>query len=166
LGENAGVGSHDPITKEADAVEPRRLLGDPPWDPPLAVAYVIQARFGKAVKRLRSSLEAADLKIISETDLAESIRISLGMELAPSSLLSVTCPFLLLQVLVTDPTVLALLPLHIVAIEKDNWTRIYVLNPARLGSDVAGAFGAKLHELSIRIRECIDRVAARIPGGW
>ena len=155
-------GSGDPILKEANVADAHRGLAGPP----LAVAYAIHERFGKAVQRLRSSLEAAGLAVISETDIAGTVRTSLGMELAPGSILSVSCPFLLLQALVMDPALLTLLPLHIVAIEKGHWTRIYVLNPARLRADVAGAFAPKLNELSIRIRECLDHVAARIPGVW
>lgn len=162
---NAGspvFGSGDPITKQANVADTRQRSADAP----LAVVYVVQARFAKAVKQLRSSLEAAGLAIISETDISASTRTSLGMELAPCSVLSVTCPFLLLQALVMDPALLTLIPLHVVAIEKDHWTRIYVLNAAGLGSDVAGAFNPRVRELSRRIRQCLDHVAARIPGAW
>jgi uncharacterized protein (DUF302 family) len=162
---NAGspvFGSGDLITKQANLAVARQRS----TDAPLACVYVVQTRFAKAVKQVRSSLKAAGLAIISETDISASIRASLGMELAPCSILSVTCPFLLLQAFVMEPALLTLIPVHVVAIEKDHLTRIYVLNPSGLGSDGAGALNPRLRELSRRIRQCLDHVAARIPGAW
>jgi uncharacterized protein (DUF302 family) len=133
---------------------------------PVAATYVIQTGFRKAMKQLRSSLEASGLIIVSEMDISARIRRSLGMELAPCTIVAVTCPVLLLEALVMDPSQLTIIPMHIVAIEKDHWTRIYVAHPAGFAFDMAGAFTPRLRELSRRIRQCLDHVAARIPAAW
>lgn len=151
--------SHKPITNPTNAADPSQRS----TDSPLAAAYVIQTRFCKAIKMLRSSFEAAGLMVVSEVDTAASVRTTLGMDLSPSALLSVTCPFLLLEALVMEPALLTIVPLHIVVVEKEHWTRIYVPNTMRLGSDVSSAFIPKLQELSGRIRQCLDPIAARIP---
>lgn len=137
-------------------------------DPPLAAVYLVQARLAKAMKALRASLEATGLIVVSEIDIAGRLRTTLGMEVSPSVLLSVTCPFLLLEGLVMEPAILTVVPLHVVVIEKEHGTRIYVLHSMRPGCEGGGAFTPKLHELPVRIRHCLDRIAARIPSdcGW
>src|SRR5581483_9160929 len=78
-------GSGATVTKHADEPDERRQSADVP----AAVGYIIQARFAKAMKHVRSSLEAAGLGVVSETDVSARIRTSLGVELAPCSILSV-----------------------------------------------------------------------------
>lgn len=161
---NAPLGSDARLSSQARAADSLVRSADSP----VAVAYVIQSGFGKAVRTLRDSLKAGGLEVVSETDIADTVRTTLGMDLAPSKVLSVASPFLLLQAAVAEPALLTVLPFHVVAISKEQWTHVYVLNPMRLGSETGGAFGPKLHELSFRIRQCLDHIAARIPSvrGW
>lgn len=153
------LGPGGPARNQTNTDDSLRRSGDPP----AALAYVIRSPLRKAVKALRASFEADGLEVVSETDIADKVRTTLGTDLAPSKVFSVTSPFLLLEALVMQPDLLTILPLHILVVEKEHWTCVYVPNPMRLGSEAGGAFAPKLRELSVRIRQCLDRIAARIP---
>lgn len=153
------LGPDGPIGNQTNTADSLRRSADSP----AALAYIIQSPLRKAVKALRASFEADGLEVVSETDIADKVRATLGTDLAPSRVFSVTSPFLLLEALVMQPALLTILPLHVLVIEKEHWTCVYVPNPMRLGCVAGGAFAPKLHELSVRIRQCLDRIAARIP---
>lgn len=151
--------SDDPLSNQTNVADPpRRSAGSP-----AAVAYIMQSPFRKAVKALRASLEADGLEVVSETDIANTVRATLGMDVARAKILSVTSPMVLLEAFVAEAELLTILPLHVVVIEKEPWTRIYVPNPMRVGCEMGSAFAPKLRELAIRIRRCLDRIAGRIP---
>lgn len=149
---SAPLGSGDPLNNQTNAA-----------DSPVAVAYIIQSPFRKALKALRACLQTDGLEVVSETDIGDTVRATLGMDLARAKILSVTSPFLLLEAFVAETGLLTVLPMHVVVVEKEHWTRVYVPNPLRVGCETGAAFAPKLRELSVRIRRCLDRIAARIP---
>ncbi len=156
-----------PVAEHPNATSPlaeESLVDRYSPEPPAAIIYLVQARCRKAVKQLRSLLISAGLTVISEVDATAALRSSFGVDLTPSQILFVTCPVLLLHAVVTGASLLTTLPVHIVVIEKGQWTRIYVMNPARIDAAIGGALTLKLHQLSSRILQCLDQLGARIPG--
>ena len=78
------------------------------------LSATVAAPFPAAVDRVRSALADAGFGIITEIDMAATLKAKLGVEMAPQLILGACRPALAHQALQADPSVAAVLPCNVV----------------------------------------------------
>lgn len=86
--------------------------------------YVIEERFDKAIRLIRSALERHELGIAGEIDLKPGNELRLGKKLPGSRLLLVDSPLLLFEALALDRAAGLFLPVHLLVSADGNRTRV------------------------------------------
>jgi uncharacterized protein (DUF302 family) len=87
--------------------------------------------YDEAVARVRDLLGEAGFGVLTEIDLAATLRAKLGVEIAPQMILGACRPQLAHQALQADPRLAAMLPCNVVvASEGEGRSRIDVFDPA------------------------------------
>lgn len=122
------------------------------------IGYVMREPFVRANESLRRSLASRGLKVVGHLDVARRVEKSLGIVLAPCSVLFVlpAPPFSP----GAHPWTASFLPLHIVLSANGADTQIQV--QTKVCGDLAGAAEtAALVEIQARVAEAIGAIAMR-----
>jgi uncharacterized protein (DUF302 family) len=91
---------------------------------------VVAAPYDETLARVRGLLADAGFGVLTEIDLAATLRAKLGVELPPQVILGACRPQLAHQALQTDPRVATMLPCNVVvAAESEARTRVEVFDP-------------------------------------
>lgn len=106
----------------------------------------ITTRLGmaEAEAAVRSGLAAQGFGVLTEIDMAATLRAKLGVERAPMKILGACNPGFANQALTIDESISLLLPCNVVLTETDAGTRISAIDPREFMTD--GAFQALASE--------------------
>lgn len=118
--------------------------------------------YDDTVARVRELLGEAGFGVLTEIDLAATLRAKLGVEIAPQVILGACRPQLAYQALQADPRLAAMLPCNVVvASEGQTRSRVEVFDPAVMTSfsDAAG-----IAEVSGDARERLAGMLAALVG--
>jgi uncharacterized protein (DUF302 family) len=116
--------------------------------------------FAKAVRRVKDALIQQGFGVLTEIDVAATMREKLGIEMAPYLILGACMPSLAHRALEIDPTVGLLLPCNVVVRAVDDNTTLVEAADPRLLLQVAGNAGLApvAAEARIRIAAALARV--------
>jgi uncharacterized protein (DUF302 family) len=127
-----------------------------------AQTYVIEERFGRALKLIRDALEKQELSVVGALDLTDGFAWDSGMHVEPSKLLLVDCPLLLFEALALDRAAGVFFPLHVLVSADGDRTQVVCVEPATL-LEVRVPVGAAhpLEELHSRIGMALESLLPR-----
>jgi len=114
---------------------------------------------GEAETALRAELPAQGFGVLTEIDVAATLKAKLGIERAPMKILGACNPHLAHAALELDPTVALLLPCNVVVEAIEGGTRIMAVDPRELMPDPG--FATLAADAAGKLRAAIDAVAAR-----
>ena len=95
--------------------------------------------------------------MLTEIDVAATLRAKLSVELAPLKILGVPNPTLAHRALEIDPSVALVLPCNVVLEPDEVGTRVRIVDPRALIDDPR--FAALAEEAAERLRAALDEVA-------
>ena len=126
------------------------------------VSYSMREPYVGAIEAIRRSLASRGLRVVGQLDVTKRVKQSLGIVLAPCSILFVLPLPDALSIASTHPWAASFLPLHIVVSAVGDETRIQVQNKVWLDPDEAEiAIAAALSVIQSRIAEAIGAIARR-----
>ena len=134
----------------------------------IAARYTFGTRLAAPFEDVREAAEVAlrgeGFGVLTEIDVAATMRAKLGAELAPYVILGACNPPLAHRALLADPSVGALLPCNVVVRVDGDVVVLEAMDPqAALGLVDDGAVAAVAGEARTRLWRAIDRVAAELP---
>lgn len=113
--------------------------------------------------RLRETLATEGFGILTEIDVAETLRAKLGIERAPYRILGACNPALAAQALDAEPDVGLLLPCNVIVYEDEGTTVVAALDPATMVDVTANP---ALEPIAVDARARLERaIAAAVEGG-
>jgi len=115
-----------------------------------------------AEARVRELLAAEGFGILTEIDVAETLRVKLGLTRRPYRILGACNPQLAAEVLEREADVGLLLPCNVVVYENGEDTTVAVLDPATM-VDLTGnpALGPVAAEARVRLERVVDAMRER-----
>ena len=126
------------------------------------VTLVIKEPLPTALRSIRRALSDSGLEIVMELDLAERVRKTLNLEIAPCRILYIDCPASLWEAIVLDRSAAVILPLHLVLSAEKESTLAYLLNPATTLYQVLPMTAkAAVSKLQARVLESLASVSVR-----
>ena len=115
--------------------------------------------FAEAVTATKAALAAEGFGILSEIDVAATLRSRLGVELEPYLILGACNPPLAHRALTVDREIGLLLPCNVVVYEQDGTTHVSAVDAARMLSIVDNdALGPIAEDVRTRLARVIDQV--------
>ena len=124
--------------------------------PPYAFGVTLPVGYEAAVRLARTALAREEFGVVSEVDLARTLREKLGAEIPPYLLLGVCNPALAREALEADPDIGLLLPctVGVRAAAEPGHTHLLALDPVA----AIGLTGrADLTPLAVEVRERLER---------
>lgn len=117
--------------------------------------------YDQARARVLTTLKQRELHLAFDFDVASSIFRTVGVKLARSSVLGVSCPYQFLEAFVADPAAAVFFPLHLVLSEHGPETQVRVLAPQTLrAAGITPAISIPVHRTLERIREALASIGA------
>lgn len=124
--------------------------------------YLIPQPFDRALKKLRSALFEREVSICTELDLSGRLHRELGLRLAPSRVLFVDCPELLLRAMAFHGPVSVFVPLHVVVTGRGEQTEVHVLNSLRFaGTGVPQSVRLPVYRLQAQVACALQKIGMR-----
>ena len=128
------------------------------------LSATVAAPFAPTLERVRSALTDVGFGIITEIDMAATMKTKLGVEMAPQLILGACRPALAHQALQADPSIAALLPCNVVVRSvSPEETVVEAFDPAFLaglaGGDAVRAVAADARE---RLTALLDGLTKEI----
>lgn len=118
--------------------------------------------YDEAVAAARAELAEAGFGVLTEIDLAATLRAKLGVEVAPQVILGACRPQLAHAALQAEPSIAALLPCNVVVRSEGERTVVEAFDPQAMIAFAEGADPA-LREVALDARErlggALDRLA-------
>ena len=114
----------------------------------------------EAETAVRDALADQGFGILTEIDVAATLREKLGVERSPLKILGACNPALAHQALELDPSVSLLLPCNVVVEATDRGTRVAAVDPHDRMDDPK--FQRLADDAARRLRAAVDRVAAGV----
>jgi len=111
----------------------------------------------KTESAIRSALQAQGFGVLTEIDVAATLRAKLGVERAPLKILGACNPTFAQQALEIDPAVALLLPCNVVLETTDAGTHVAIVDPRALITDPR--FADLANDAATRLRAAIDALA-------
>ena len=130
---------------------------------PYTVAIRIAATVEDARPRVEAALRAEGFGVLTEIDVAATMKAKLGIDQTPYLILGACNPALAHRALEADPSIGALLPCNVVirADDRDGGTIVEAIDPlAALGIVDAGAVRDVATEARERLVRAIESIAA------
>ena len=106
---------------------------------------------------IRSALQVQGFGVLTEIDVAATIRAKLGVERAPLKILGACNPTFAQQALEIDPAVALLLPCNVVLETTDAGTHVAIVDPRALITDPR--FADLADDAARHLRAAIDALA-------
>jgi uncharacterized protein (DUF302 family) len=121
----------------------------------------VERGFIETEELVRSALAEQGFGVLTEIDLAETLRTKLGVEVPRQKILGACRPELAHQALEADPSVAALLPCNVVLRALDAMTtRVETFDPATMSTLGGPALAAVAGEATTRLRAVLASVSA------
>jgi len=109
-------------------------------------------------REIREALAAQGFGVLTEIDVAATLRSKLGVERPPLKILGACNPTLAHRALEVDPTVALLLPCNVVLEPADAGTRVRIMDPRALMDDPR--FAGLADEAATRLHAALDELHA------
>jgi uncharacterized protein (DUF302 family) len=119
----------------------------------------VDATLDAVEPRVRDALAAEGFGVLTEIDVAATLRAKLGVERAPLKILGACNPNFAHRALLLDPTVSLLLPCNVVLEAVDGATTVSVVDPRALIDEEE--FRPLADEAADRLRRVVDVVGQR-----
>jgi uncharacterized protein (DUF302 family) len=127
-----------------------------------AIETVVQLSMSEAEAAIREALARQGFGVLTEIDIAATLKAKLGIERTPLKILGACNPHFAHAMLEQDPTMSLLLPCNVVIESIDGGTRVAALDPLELVDDPE--LGPIADEASARLHAAIDELAASAGG--
>jgi len=116
--------------------------------------------FDEAVTRATEALAREGFGVLTEIDVAATLKKKLGKDIAPYRILGACNPQFAHQALEADPQIGALLPCNVVVrVDRDGATRVEIMDPQA----VLGLVGrADIEPIAAQVRQRLQRVLAAL----
>jgi uncharacterized protein (DUF302 family) len=127
-----------------------------------AIETTVQLTPTEAEDAIREALAAQGFGILTEIDVAATLKAKLGIERAPLKILGACNPNLADRALRIDPSVSLLLPCNVVVEETPDGTKVAAVDPLELMGDPR--FAELADEAATRLQAAIDALTAHAAG--
>lgn len=124
-----------------------------------AIETTTQLSMADAEVAVRAALAGEGFGVLTEIDLAATLKVKLGLERRPLKILGACNPNLAAQALELDESVSLLLPCNVVLSETDDGVRISAVDPGELMT------GEMFRELASQAAGRLTRALAAVPAG-
>jgi len=114
-----------------------------------AIATVVDLPVGQAEAKVRDALAAEGFGVLTEIDVAATLKAKLDVDRPPMKILGACNPSLAHEALGIDPSISLLLPCNVVVEQEGDATRVSAIDPHALVTDE-------------RFCDFVDEVAARL----
>jgi uncharacterized protein (DUF302 family) len=111
----------------------------------------------EADSSVREALATAGFGVLTEMDVASTLKAKLGVERAPLVILGACNPVLANQALALDPSVALLLPCNVVLEAVDGGTRVRIVDPRALMDDPR--FAEVAADAAAKLQGAVDALA-------
>jgi len=118
-----------------------------------AFETTVEASMPDVEAAVRAELQEQGFGVLTEIDVAATLRAKLGVERTPLKILGACNPHLAHRALAIDPAVSLLLPCNVVIETTDNGTHVAIADPRELMSDPS--FDALANEAAERLETVI-----------
>ena len=131
------------------------------------MTVTLDRAYDDVVPQVRAALAEQGFGVLTEIDLATTLKAKLGVEVAPQVILGACRPQLAHEALKVDPSVAALLPCNVVVRALDDGaTRVEAFDPAVMMSLSDGDGGASLRDIAddarARLVAAVDALAGDV----
>jgi uncharacterized protein (DUF302 family) len=127
-------------------------------DPRYGFGRTVTAGYAEVVGRVREALKQEGFGIITEIDVATTIKEKLDRDVAPYVILGACNPGYAHQVLEADPELGLFLPCNVIVYETADGTRVSAVDPeAMLGLSGNQDLAAIATEVRARLQRAIER---------
>lgn len=127
-----------------------------------AIAVKAPGDFGTVVARARTELQKEGFGVISEIDMAGTLKAKIGVEIPPQLILGACNPKLAHQALEAEPEIGLLLPCNVVVRQEDGQVVVSAMDPV---SALALTNNPKVDSVAELVREKLVRVLEGIAAG-
>jgi uncharacterized protein (DUF302 family) len=125
-----------------------------------SVSTKVSTGFDETVERVVESLKNHGFGVLSDIDVAATLKSKLGIDQAPYRILGACNPDFAHQALAAEPDIGVLLPCNVVVrVDEDGDTWVLYMNPLDVLELVDNP---KVPELAVQVRERLDQVMAEI----
>lgn len=124
-----------------------------------SIETLVDVNPAEAEAAVRDALAEQGFGVLTEIDIAATLRAKLGVERSPLKILGACNPTLAHQALALDPSVSLLLPCNVVVEATKQGTRVAAVDPHDLMDDPR--FDALADDAARRLQAAVDQVAAR-----
>lgn len=124
-----------------------------------AFETTVAMNFVEAEQAVRDALGAQGFGVLTEIDVAATLKAKLGVERPPLKILGACNPTFAHRALEIDASVALLLPCNVVLEESDSGTRVRVIDPIELMDDPR--FGELAGEVAAKLQAAVDDLGAR-----
>jgi uncharacterized protein (DUF302 family) len=123
-----------------------------------AIERTVDLSIDEVDARIRPALAEQGFGVLTEIDVAATLKAKIGVDRAPMVILGACNPHLANRALELDPTVSLLLPCNVVlAQEPDGRTRLSAVDPRALMDDPA--FAEVAEDAAARLTAALDAIA-------
>lgn len=124
------------------------------------IAITVDADFADAVARTREALSAQGFGVLTEIDVAATMKKKLGLELPPYKILGACNPQLASKAIAAEPEIGALLPCNVVVRQDaEGSTRVEFMDP---GAVLTLVDRPEIGGLAAEVRSRLERVMAAL----
>lgn len=128
-----------------------------------AIETTVEMDLDDTEKAVRDALAEQGFGVLTEIDVAATLRAKLGVERTPLKILGACNPAIAHQALERDPSVALVLPCNVVLEPTAHGTRVAAVDPRELMGDER--FGDLAEDAARRLRAALDRVAGAAGAG-
>lgn len=100
------------------------------------MSATVESSYDETLARVRDLLADAGFGVLTEIDVAATLKAKLDVDVAPQLILGACRPQLAHRALQADPRIAAMLPCNVVVAEAGSGTRVDVFDPAFMASVV------------------------------
>jgi uncharacterized protein (DUF302 family) len=127
-----------------------------------AIETTIDSSLADTEAATRAALERQGFGVLTEIDVAATLRAKLGVERTPLKILGACSPTFAHRALEIDPSVALVLPCNVVLEPEGDATRVRIVDPRALIDDPR--FATLAEEAAERLRAALDDVAVLTRG--
>lgn len=135
--------------------------------PGYTLSTTLQMPYDAAVTEVREGLADQGFGVLTEIDLAATLKAKLGVDVAPQVILGACRPALAYEALRLDPSIAAVLPCNVVVRSLDEHaTVVEAFDPdAMMGLSEHGGLDAVAADARRRLTDMLAALASRAPTG-